>query len=520
MNEELIYMFEDNIIKWYEFENLNSILQVGKSTNINLYLKSIFKNVAQVDDFEELKEETKFDYILFYGITDEKKLENIDNYLSENGKVIVIGNNKFAIQNWTNYNPNELDQNIENNNFKCTTINKIIKILKNNGFEKNNIFYVFPNYTFCELIINDKYNIRTTQIEKYNPLIKNVDIKIFDEIKLLKNIIKDEPEMLKFFSNSFFIEATKNNLDNNINYVSFNNWRKEKYRLITIIKDNVVIKKSANKFADKHLENMKKIIKYIHEDQIELLDYEENKNIYSKLIKNEKTLDEILSENYNNIDILLKIFNDLKQILLTRAITYYECKEKIKIETEEKELIEEMHFMKNAFWDMIPKNCFLIQDKYVFFDQEWSREYMPVEFVIYRAVINSYDLVRKINVDDLLDKLGILKYKNFFEKIDEELREEIIDKDIFEEIYINKPKKLDEILGELKIKETNINQIQEDNNNKQIYIERLEEDNKNKQEYIHCLEEDNMKKQKYIKELEKISKNKKEKTLRGFFRKR
>ena len=151
---------------------------------------------------------------------------------------------------------------------------------------------------------------------------------------------------------------------------------------------------------------------------------------------------------------------------------------------------------------MIPKNCFYINEKFVFFDQEWEKEYLSVEFIIYRSVINSYDLVRKINVEKLLEELGILEFKNCFEKIDKKLRDEIIEKDIFDKMYCKKITSIDNLINDKKIAESCLKDANEDNKKKQEYIEQLEEDNRRKQEYIISLEEQNKNNREYIKKLE------------------
>ena len=127
---------------------------------------------------------------------------------------------------------------------------------------------------------------------------------------------------------------------------------------------------------------------------------------------------------------------------------------------------------------MIPKNCFYIDNKFVFFDQEWKKENLPIEFIIYRSIINSYDLVKKINVDKLLEKMKLIQYKEQFEKLDAELRNEIIDENIYNEMYNKSIKSIDNIINDNKIANKQIENIKQDNLNKQEYIENLERINK------------------------------------------
>ena len=479
--------FNANIVKWYPFENMTNMLLIGENEEIGNYLNIITDKLTVISRFEEIPENLEkgiFKYILVYGI---EKYSNIisklKEYLSEDGKLLIIGKNTFGINNWSKYNVNENIgiNKLERHRLENTNIKQIKEEIKENGLDEINVFYTFPNYKETELIINEKMQLQKSQIEKYYPSIEENEIKLFDEIKVLKNIVKNQPEMLGFFANSFFIEVSKNKIETDIRYVSYNNCRKPKYRLITIIKDEIVQKLPANEIAKEHIENMKKAIQDVKSSNIEILDYEENGAIYSKLIKNEKTLDELLGENYNNLEYVVKILNDLKEILLKNTVENFKVKAELK----------GLHFMPKAFWDMVPKNCFYIDNKYVFFDQEWEKENLPVEFIIYRAIINSYDLVRRINVDKLLEELDILKYKKYFEELDEEIRKEIIDENIYKEIYCKNVKTIDNLINECNIDKIQMKQIKEDNSKKQEYINMLEEDNRKKQEYINMLEEKN-----------------------------
>ena len=80
---------------------------------------------------------------------------------------------------------------------------------------------------------------------------------------------------------------------------------------------------------------------------------------------------------------------------------------------------------------MILKNCFIIDGKCVFFDQEWVEENVPMEFLIYRSIMNVEKLRSKIDEYKIFEKMGIEKYITLFEELDGKITEEIIDKDIF-----------------------------------------------------------------------------------------
>ena len=498
MEQSVLEKFNSNIIKWYPFEKEKSILQVRKNEWIKNELE---KNNLKIDTVESIEDNTdyKYDYVLIYGYENyNNNIKEIISMLNENGKILIIGNNQFGINTWSKY---DLDSNkgvlnLEEHQKENKTISSIKKELKQEGLDTINTFLAFPDYKTSELIVNEKFDLDKSQIEKYNPNIYEGEIKVFDEIKVLKNILENASEMKEFFANSYFIEASKNKNNNDIKYISFNNCRKEEYQLMTIIKDDVVEKLPTNAKAQKHIENMGKIIKNIKNENIEILDYEENSKIYSKLVKNEKTLDRILARKYNNIEELIQILNEYKNVLLQNSKSYSECKEKINIDGNEEQL-EQLNYLKNGYWDLIPKNCFYINQKFVFFDQEWEKDYLPVEFILYRAIINSYDLVKKINVEELLKEINILQYKELFEKLDEKIRDEIIDNKVHEAMYKKYDlKAIDNLINDNKAYYEENSRKDEYIKNLEKYVEELKLDNTKKQEYIEILEEKLSKKKK------------------------
>ena len=489
--------FLENIIKWYKISKNQEVYLLSCEDNFEKILKQEGIKIIK-EDKNKYKDDSnckKFDYIIIYGF---EKFLNLDlkvlieNNLKDEGKIIIIGLNDYAINNWSKY--KKEDNNCGILKLENKTQNSQIRIIKSKLEECNvnniNTFYVFPNYENAELIMNEKLDIKDSYIEKYIPDLKEGEIKVFNEQKVIKLIIKNNKQMLEFFTNAYFIEASKKDIDNDIMYVSYNNVRKPKYRLITIIKEDVVEKLPENEEAVEHINNIKDNIKKFN-SKIELLDYEENGKICSKLVKNEKTLDEIISEKYENINVVADMLNDFKKILMIDAVEYNDnIVKNLPNEIKKyKDLLVDLHYLENAFWDMIPKNCFYINNKYVFFDQEWKEKYLPVEFILYRSIVNSYELIRHININDLYEKMKIEKYIDLFKKLDYELREKIIDKNIYNNIYKNKEiKAIDNLINEnmiyvnnfenqsnyIKKIEKALEDVRHDNNEKQKYIEYLE----------------------------------------------
>ena len=80
MENDKLDVFNNNIIKWYPFEDEKSILY----------------------DIKEIEENQKYDYIIIYGYENySNMIQKIAQYLDINGKLLIIGENETGINNWS-----------------------------------------------------------------------------------------------------------------------------------------------------------------------------------------------------------------------------------------------------------------------------------------------------------------------------------------------------------------------------------------------------------------------------------
>ena len=262
--------------------------------------------------------------------------------------------------------------------------------------------------------------------------IENNDI-TFNEIDVFREILKTDKNMFTFFANSFLIEITKGECDKTYKYISFNNIRKEKYRLITKIADEYVEKQEVNEKAHKHYENIKSNIRYLNEKGIKTVDYIENQIIRSKYIEQKNLLNnrltELLEEQRND-----EFYEILDKFIEKISIDTYHEKDydktafgKYGIEVQDKGIINDLHFTPKGLWDMTLKNCFYIENDFYFFDQEWNEPNLPVEYILYRSILYTISLRRFIKIEDLLEKYNLTKYLELFKKLDDKMQEMVRD---------------------------------------------------------------------------------------------
>lgn len=476
--EEVITTLSDlrkNIIYTYDFNPNCTILEIGahfgeitgglcekasKVVSVDFNKKSgdvIAKRHEDkknleiiIGNLEDIKFEEKFDYVVLCGIIEyAQKIYNTENpvkslisfcktVLKDNGKILIATDNKFAMKSYVG--------NIE----ECTDITfdsitgyksspksyklgkiELEKILQEEGFSYNKFLYPLPDYKLANSVFSDDYLPSSSKINAYFPYYKDNSYVFYSEVDAYDTIIKEDKRIFPLVANSFFIEASMTETKNDIKYISFNNYRKSKYQLMTKIRENIVEKVPINIESREHIKDMAYNIEDLKNNKnVEILDYYENDKIVSNFVKN-KLASQIISDNKDNCEKIIRILKEYKEIIDKNAIDYKEgmntAFDKYSINIEENTK-KELHYLENGYWDMILKNCFIVDEKYIFFDQEWKEENIPAEFLLYRSISNIEKIRDKIEEYDLYEKMQIKKYILIFEELDRKITEEIIDK--------------------------------------------------------------------------------------------
>jgi len=153
------------------------------------------------------------------------------------------------------------------------------------------------------------------------------------------------------------------------------------------------------------------------------------------------------------------------------------------------EEIENLNFKKYGLWDLIFQNCFYIDEKFYFYDQEWMEENVPVEYIIYRSI--KYLTQIEEDKNEIYQILGIQeKQIELFEKLDNKMQEEIRDNVIWS-FHIKQNKCIDEIEQLKKDKEKILEDCRKLLLEKDSIIQALELENQHIQDIQKELEEKN-----------------------------
>ena len=439
----------ENLFSWYNFKPEAEILDLGN--NISNYIKN---SGLKID--KEPVEGKKYDYVIMVGMLAKSKefitsenpridlLNKAKAYLKEDGKLLIAEDNKFGIKNWNGKRDldgtldyRELTRTYNKNENGLLAKHQIKELLKEVGILNNKFYYLFPDFNIPNMIITDEYTLTEEDISRNFESYEEGELVNFNENLALIEIVKENPEQAKFFVNSFLVEASNVEINTDITYVSFTNYRRKEYRIATIIKKDSVQKKAAIDTAQKHINNISENIKVFPKENTEVLDLKVSDYLESKFINSVERLDLYLS-NINQYEKFNEEFEKYKKVVYQDVISYSEIDKNTladEFKNYDENKLSKMNFLKNAFTDMLPKNCFVIDGKYCFFDQEWMERNYPAEYIIYRAILNTTGVIEKFGKEKVFKDLGIYEYIDLFERLEEAFRNKVIDEKMLHGLF-------------------------------------------------------------------------------------
>ena len=526
----------ENIVNWYDFKPNSSCLEIGSDFGeITGYLCEVMNDVVVVQeslekckviskryndisnleifagDIKNIQIDKKFDYIIIEN--DVKNIKYIKDYIKQDTIIILIVDNRFGMKNFAGAkNDDELFVELYKNDCCQLGKNEIEVVLKENEYTNYKFYYPLPNYKLSNVIFSDEYLPKENDTKiSYNPLYNEGSLVVFNELEAMKQATKNNA--FDFFANSYFIEiSVSDEMKKQPKFVSYNNNRKEEYRLITKMYDEYIEKKVSNTKSQSHLKKMKDSIEHLKKLNFCLLDNsEESYTIKSKFVAGKK-LDEIILDFIveNKIEQAIELINKWYEYIKSKLTVTDLVNENLKLSQND---IQNLTLIKEGYIDLVFENTFYLDEKFVFFDQEWFIENIPCEYILYRSINNMYvynnELISKIiSRDEMLERFGILKFLNTFEIIEEYIQNQIIDENMKNIVlesskcvknpqelikWCDEGQKIKEELGKLKAenikKENYILELQKKNGDNEALVALLKIEEKKKEDYIKSLEE-------------------------------
>ena len=446
-----------DILKWYPFEKGATILEIYEDNSI---LKKLDKKINLTScPIQELQLEGEYDYITLLGTYEYAPiiyqgkmpyiefLQDLKKHLKSNGKILLAIDNRLGIKYLAgakskHYNKifEGIGREIRKNKPNLLLKKELEYFIKETGFQNYKFYYPLPDYKNTSCIFTDDFLPKSSHSKiLYPTYYEEGSMIIYNEIDAMRQIC-DNGTFVEF-TNSYLIEISNEKIKNDIKFVNYNIFRKEKYKLMLTINQNSVVKLTENDKAKEHIKQIEQYISRLRKLGFEIIEKVENEKILSNFMTadelDKKIVQQIkqgnLEQAYQEIE---KWYQYIKERLEKEEVIGENVFEKYKIQIPQ-EIQDKMHFIKSGFIDLLFENIFYENDKYYFYDQEWCIENIPLEFILYRAINNLYTynvnrLSQVIERKELLKKFDLNEFEDYFIELEKIIQEQILEKEIIE----------------------------------------------------------------------------------------
>lgn len=452
-----------NIISWYPISEGQTVLQIGQEEEIFAELKTKTEKVTVIDEKSLKSTPNQYDFVVLIGtfekLNTEKEILDLlhfaQNAISDNGKILLAMQNKFGMKYWAGDDDYESIISSKENVLSFPKIKNLLNALN----LKFKFYYPLPDYRLTNVIYTDDFMPSNDSIDaRILTFCEEGKILSFSEREAYKQLIKEEKSLFTFFSNSYFIEISKEGIFEDIKYASYSITRKQEYSIKTVMKPDYVYKTANDRSANKHIQKIANNIKILKDCHINCLDTSEKDVIISSYLEDAQSLDLVLMQIYEKqgldavIDKIKEFYeNILKKLLQDKTGGDQTVFEKYEIEIPQN-LKQTLHFTPYGVYDLIFQNCLIKGNEIFAYDQEWYEENLPIEFILYRAILYFTELKSKENIGEIFEKLALSEYTDFFEQLENKLQKNILDEEIWN-LHVNSVKDLGNLR---KYKEENI----------------------------------------------------------------
>ncbi len=460
--QHVAYELPQAILNWYDFKDNAKVLLIYNNSGALAELfaqKNVLLAIASVEellakDFIN-KFRGSFDYIIAVGVLerfpDHKELLACFKILSKDDAVLLLGTeNRFGIRYFLgdadpftghvfdgidNYRELTWEQRSHLDK-RCYSKSEILDMLKACGWDKIKPYSVFPSLEAPQLIFADTYIPSEELANRYFPRYRSKDTIFAREENILTDLIDNG--LFHRMADALLFECARNGVYNHANQVTISMDRGHAKAMVTIINDDAtVIKKALFEGGKDRLAILAKnmlALKAAGVPTIEgtligdsyVMPHSEGilVNVYlQRLLRRDTTL-------------FLKVMDDYKELLLQSSKLLW---------TDEK--LGPVYA--KGYLDMVPINCFWMEDKFCFFDQEFVADEYPVYAILYRAIATIYqgqpDLEVIYPIGNLLKRYDLWDKREELRKYTDEFIESLqSDTDMSE--YNRKTFRNDEVL--------------------------------------------------------------------------
>lgn len=403
------------LLNWYPIKNDTEVLILGCDTAYEKDFTRRGLNVSQCCNLKELTEKNQYDYIVIYCadrflMDIEKSNIDIRNLLKSKGHLLLACNNRLALKNFVGdadpYSNGSFDG-IENYcNYtekdlcgfegRCYAKNEIEMGIKKMGFLTGQYrgYSIYPGLDMPQLIYAWDYLPNEDMESRYTPLYNDAGRIFVNETKISDSLIQNG--MFHAMANAYLMDCSFDDNFYEFNQVTTSMERGEENATATILQKNgKVIKKALYPKGNVAIKTLTENMCELQRRGIATVEFEPQ--FFGRCDG-----EDLLGIQMPCIHAPLAI-EYLRNLLCEDKEMFKKavCKF-LDIVLCSGDVIQEQHselgpVYEVAYFDLVPINCFVINEEFVFFDQEYAVKNYPINVVLMRVLDFIYAGNKKSN---------------------------------------------------------------------------------------------------------------------------
>ena len=430
---EIEINMRNSAVAWLPIETGTEILCINVEKSVSQYLLDTHKDIriinASLDEFQSREYTKKYDIVIAFNVIENCSdpsclVKKIYSILMELGVLYLGTDNRMGVRYFagdidiyteTSFQGLEgyraINQNDSHFKGRLYAKYEIDTIISGAGFDVDNCckyYSVLPNLSAAQLIYAEDCLPEENLATRYTPMYRDPARVFLREEWMYDSLIHNN--MFHQMANSYLIECHKSRRKHleeellSIENVTLSMDRGKDYACATIVGKNKVIKKALYPQGEKRLKELFENDQDLREHDVPMIESKIENGIYTMPRVEGETL-EIYMQHLLTIDVeaFIALFDRYRDIL-------YHSSDIVAI-------TEQGPIMKRCYIDLVPLNCFFIDNEFVFFDQEFCVENIPINLVLWRALVIIYD--GDVSRNSILSIYELAKRYNIYNYIGE-----------------------------------------------------------------------------------------------------
>lgn len=466
----------NGLFGWYPFEADGEILQIGswfgaysemlsfqcqkvtivESDEYRAYMTD--KRLKHIENIEIIHNDIQeycmncnrtFDYIIFNidenidripnRVSYLKRIEILKNLLSVRGKLLFAVPNRFGVKYFCGVpDPDtglRFDGMTENNSgLYRFDREELLNLMNDLGFSDIKLYYPMPDHHHTQMIYTDQYRPGPDMLERLHIYAAHKTNRLLDEWVLTGHLLQNH--VMHCFANSFLIEASQCSCSKVI-HSSLSTERDRDKAFATNIYDDKVVKVPLYPDGQAGLKALMQNTQSLAQRKIPILPMEAKEGKVSMKRIKAPSLSQYLRDAARKD---VKLFTDCMDKLRTYIL---DSSEHVSFEKNcMRHLAPEADWgviLQKAYLEMIPVNSFWVDGDILFYDQEFTRENCPANYVLFRALRDIYafspEIEERISLEEMKDRYGLSAVWDLYAQEEERFQTELRRRNLYTGFY-------------------------------------------------------------------------------------